>query len=48
MAVFVGKMGEVYIQGCISKHMMCIEVDKGFKGIHTSPKSLFELFGLFE
>ncbi len=29
MEGFVGKVGEVDIRGCISKHMTCIEVDRG-------------------
>jgi hypothetical protein len=31
MEGFVGKMEEVDIRGCISKHMMWIEVNRGFK-----------------
>jgi hypothetical protein len=31
MEGFVGKVGEVDIQGCICKHMMCIEVDRSFE-----------------
>ncbi len=30
MEGFVGKMGEVNLRGCISKHMTCIEVHRGF------------------
>ena len=30
MEGFVGKMGEENVRGCISKHMMCIELDRGF------------------
>jgi hypothetical protein len=30
MEGFVGKMGEVNVRGRISKHMACIEVDRGF------------------
>ncbi len=31
MEGYIGKMGKVDIQECISKHKTCIEVDRGFE-----------------